>query len=259
MPAGIRPTSADIKLWNAQTLTKEFVGIQDRSRRSIKEEGYLQFDELFEYLNSVLDRVEELQTSAFTPMELNAITEVCLKRLDPVNRTELSPGQLKQKRKIIQRARESDDNKLIYAARAFYNFFAPIDRVAPLRVQVSEQLCSAFHVFYNFFAASKSGIVGKFFFCFNAGFIFFSAYGLFDAIDVAGPLMATCFYSLLIFAYISMNSRTAELAVFFCLIALAIAVATGLFRALVFVLMALVILAFLSPGGIKAWLEKIVT
>ena len=69
MPAGVIPTSDQIRSWNSDELKAEFVTLQtDKSRRSIKEEGRLTVDQLFDYLKSVLDRVEVLQnTPAFSP------------------------------------------------------------------------------------------------------------------------------------------------------------------------------------------------
>jgi hypothetical protein len=266
MPAGVLPTSDQIRSWNSDDLKAEFVNLQtDKSRRSLKEDGRLSVDELFGYLTSVLDRVEVLQnTPTFSPQQLDAIKLVFQMRLDAITSANCSPAQLAEKKRIFDRLkdempspRRALEPELVDAARAFYNFFAASERSAPLHVEVIKQLRSASRALYTFFAAGKSGIVGSTLFCFNAGLVFLSAYGLFDAIDIAGPLMATCFYSLMIFAYIAMDSRMSELAVVFCLVAFAIAIATGLVQALMFVLTALVILACLSEGGIKSWLGKI--
>jgi hypothetical protein len=266
MPAGVVPTSDRIRCWNSDDLQAEFINLQtDKSRRSVKEEGRLSVDEMFGYLKSVLDRVEVLQnTPTISPQRLDAIKYVIQTRLDAITSANCSPAQLAEKKMIFDRLnnempspRRALEPELVDAARAFYNFFASSDRNAPLHDEIIKQLRSASRAFYNFFAAGKSGIFGSSLFCLFAGLVFLSAYGLFDAIDIAGPLMATCFYSLMIFAYISMDSHMSELAVVFCLVAFAIALATGLFRALMFVLMALVILAFLSQGGIKSWWEKI--
>ena len=195
---------------------------------------------------------------------MDAIKLVIQTRLDAITSASCLPAQLAEKKKIFDRLkvempspRRALEPELVDAARAFYKFFAASDRDAPLHDEVIKQLRSASLSFYTFFAAGKSGIAGSALFCFNACLVFLSAYLLFDAIDIAGPLMATCFYSLMIFAYISMDSRMSELAVVFCLVAFAIAVATGIFRALIFVLTALVILACLSEGGIKTWWGKI--
>jgi hypothetical protein len=266
MPAGVPPTSHQIRSWNSDELKSEFVTLQtDKARRSIKEGGCLTVDQLFNYLKCVLDRFQALQNApTFSPREVDAIKCVFQTRLDAITSANCSQAQIEEKKRIFDRLndempspRRPREPELVDAAHAFYRFFLASDREAPLRDEVMTQLRSASRAFYTFFSASKSGIVGSLLFCINASFVFLSAYGLFDAIDIAGPLMATCFYSLMIFAYILMDSRTSDLAVVFCLVAVAIAAATGLFRALMFVLAALVVLACLSDGGIKTWWGRI--
>ncbi len=222
----------------------EFVGKQtDKGRQSTLEGGTLTVKQLLDYLSSVCDRYEQLRDCPVAPSQIDVetIKTVFQTRLDAITRANVSADEHDRKKNIFQRVRNA-----MPTPRASTSLRGGDD---PLGKVVKQDLCYAASAFYTFFAASKPGVIGSILFCFNASFVFASAYELFNAIDVAGPLMATCFYSLVVFAYFSRENRMLELALFFCLLAFMVAATTGMFRALLCVLLSLLIVAKLSEDG----------
>ena len=223
-------------------MKREFVGNQtSRARKSTFEGGDLTVTQILSYLNSVLDRFEQLMNSYDekpSQKEVEAIKTVFQTRLDAITSANVQGDLLGLKKSIFDRVRDSMPTPGRRGRRD--------DR--PFREAVVQDLRYAASEFFNFFSACKSGAFGSFLFCFNVSVVFYSSYLLFDAIDVAGPLMATCFYSLLIFAYCSRENRMLQLALFFCLLAFFIAVITGMFLAILAVALSLLLLAVLNEG-----------
>ena len=235
------PTNQAISQWTFKELTDEFVGKQSsKARKSTLEGGDLTVPQTFQYLNSVLDRFEQLMDYPVkpSPKDVEAIKTVFQTRLDAFTSENVTGDMLSLKRSLGLRVRDSMPTPGRGGRRD--------DR--PFREAVVQDLRYAASEFFKFFSACKSGAFGSFLFCFNVSVVFYSSYLLFDAIDVAGPLMATCFYSLLVFAYCSRENRMLQLALFFCLLAFFIAVITGMFLAILAVALSLLLLAVLNEG-----------
>ena len=247
------PTQQAIQQWTFNELKDEFVGKQSsKARKSTFEGGDLTVMQSFSYLNSVLDRFEQLMNCPVKPSQKDvaAIKTVFQTRLDAITSANV-PGNLLGLKSIFDRVRSA-----MPTPRG-----RPDD--LPFHEVVVQDLRCAASEFFKFFSACKSGAFGSFLFCLNVCVVFYSSYMLFDAIDVAGPLMATCFYSLVVFAYCSRENHMLELAHFFCLLAFIIAAITGMFEAILAVVLSLLLLVVLTQGlqggleALKAGVRKL--
>jgi hypothetical protein len=243
------PTHQAIQQWTFNELKDEFVGKQSsKARKSTLEGGDLTVMQSLQYLNSVLDRFEQLTDCPYSQKDVEAIKTVFQTRLDAITSENVPGDLLGLKRSIFDRVRGA----------------MPTPRGRRDDLPFREAVRYAASEFFKFFSACKSGAFGSFLFGFNVCVVFYSSYLLFDAIDVAGPLMATFFYSLLVFAYCSRENHMLQLALFFCLLAFIIAVITGMFLAILAVAVSLLLLAVLKEGlqgaveALKAGVNKLV-
>ena len=170
------PTQQAIQQWTFNELKDEFVGKQSsKARKSTFEGGDLTVMQSFSYLNSVLDRFEQLMNCPVKPSQKDvaAIKTVFQTRLDAITSANV-PGNLLGLKSIFDRVRSA-----MPTPRG-----RPDD--LPFHEVVVQDLRCAASEFFKFFSACKSGAFGSFLFCLNVCVVFYSSYMLFDAIDVAG-------------------------------------------------------------------------